>query len=78
VRRKPQRAVDDASRLGRSQKAASEDVMAKMAIEPAVMGKHGRLGHRRLAVECAKLDPVAEQALADQGVPADAGAWLAY
>ena len=48
------------------------------AIEAAVMEKLDRLEHRRLAAECAKLDPAAEQALADEGLGPDAAAWPAY
>lgn len=48
------------------------------AIEAAVTEKLDRLEHRRLATECAKLDPAAEQALADEGLSADAAAWPAY
>ena len=47
------------------------------AIEVAVMEKLERLDHRRLAAECAKLDPAAEQALAEEGLGADADAWPA-
>lgn len=38
------------------------------AIEAALREKLTRFQRRRLAAECAKLDPVAEQALADQGL----------
>ncbi len=48
------------------------------AIEVAVMEKLDRLEHRRLAAECAKLDPAAEQAIAEEGLGADAAAWPAY
>ena len=48
------------------------------AIEAAVMEKLDRLEHRRLAAECAKLDPVAEQAMSEEGLGADAAAWPAY
>lgn len=48
------------------------------AIEAAVMEKLDRLEHRRLAAECAKLDATAEQAMADEGLGADAAAWPAY
>jgi Arc/MetJ-type ribon-helix-helix transcriptional regulator len=48
------------------------------AIEVAVLEKLDRMEHRRLAAECAKLDPAAEQALADEGLGADAAAWPAY
>lgn len=48
------------------------------AIEAAVTEKLDRLEHRRLAAECAKLDPAAEQAMADEGLGADAAAWPGY
>ena len=48
------------------------------AIEAAVIEKLDRVEHRRLAAECAKLDPAAEQALAEEGLSADADAWPAY
>lgn len=48
------------------------------AIEAAVMEKLDRLEHRRLAAECARLDPVAEQALADEGLGADRATWPEY
>lgn len=48
------------------------------AIEAAVNGQLDRLERRRLAEECAKLDPSAEQALADEGLGVDAGTWPEY
>lgn len=48
------------------------------AIEIAVTEKLDRLDRRRLAAECAKLDPAAEQALADEGLGTDVAAWPAY
>ncbi|MDZ4675734.1 MAG: ribbon-helix-helix domain-containing protein [Gemmatimonadota bacterium] len=48
------------------------------AIEAAVAEKLDRLEHRRLAVECAKLDPAAEQAMADEGLSEDGAAWPPY
>lgn len=48
------------------------------AIEAAVTGQLDRLEHRRLAEECAKLDPTAEQTLADEGVGSDASTWPEY
>jgi metal-responsive CopG/Arc/MetJ family transcriptional regulator len=48
------------------------------AIEAAVNGQLDRLEHRRLAEECAKLDPAAEQALADEGLGVDEGLWPEY
>ena len=37
-----------------------------------------RLEHRRLAVECAKLDPAAERAMAEEGLGLDAAGWPDY
>lgn len=48
------------------------------AIEAAVTGQLDRLERRRLAEECAKLDPAAEQALADEGLGVDEGSWPEY
>jgi len=48
------------------------------AIEAAVTGQLDRLEHRRLAEECAKLDPTAEQALADEGLGTDVSTWPEY
>ncbi len=48
------------------------------AIEIAVEEKLARLERRRLAEECAKLDPAAERALADLGWEADGAAWPEY
>ena len=48
------------------------------AIQEAVTEKLSRLERRRLAEECAKLDPVFEQALADEGLALERGSWPAY
>jgi metal-responsive CopG/Arc/MetJ family transcriptional regulator len=48
------------------------------AIEAAVTGQLARLERRRLAEECAKLDPKAERLLAEEGLEADTTAWPAY
>lgn len=48
------------------------------AIEIAVEEKLARLERSRLAEECAKLDPEAEKALADQELEADAESWPEY
>lgn len=48
------------------------------AIEAAVAAHLERLERRRLAEECAKLDPAAEQAMADEGLGDDAASWPAY
>ncbi len=48
------------------------------AIQEAVDEKLARLARTRLAEECAKLDPVAEQALAEEGIDAELAAWPDY
>jgi metal-responsive CopG/Arc/MetJ family transcriptional regulator len=48
------------------------------AIEAAVAEKLARLDRRRLADECAKLDPSAERALAEEGLTTEAAAWPEY
>ena len=48
------------------------------AIEAAVAAQLERLEGRRLADECAKLDPAAERGMAGEGLSADAGAWPEY
>jgi len=70
----------DISTLDRLDKlvAAARFTNRSQAIEIAVEEKLERLERRRLAEECAKLDPDAEQALADQGLEADAEAWPEY
>ena len=48
------------------------------AIEAAVAEKADRLEQRRLARECAKLDPKIEKALAEEGFAEDLEAWPEY
>ncbi|MBS0556443.1 MAG: CopG family transcriptional regulator [Proteobacteria bacterium] len=48
------------------------------AIGEAVAEKLARIEHGRLAAECAKLDPVAERDLAEEGLDTDLRAWPAY
>jgi metal-responsive CopG/Arc/MetJ family transcriptional regulator len=48
------------------------------AIQAAVIEKLDRLDKNRLARECGKLDPKAEQALAEEGLTADAVRWPQY
>ncbi len=48
------------------------------AIQEAVEEKLARLERGRLARECAKLDPVFEKALAEEGLSEDASAWPEY
>ena len=48
------------------------------AIQEAIEDKLSRLERTRLARECAKLDPVAEQALAEEGLSQDLEKWPEY
>lgn len=48
------------------------------AIQEAVREKLDRLNHRRLAQECAKLDPDYEKALAEEGLTEDLSEWPEY
>lgn len=48
------------------------------AIQEAVQDKIKRLEKTRLARECSKLDPLYEQALADEGVSEDVNEWPEY
>ena len=48
------------------------------AVQAAVSEKISRLQKTRLAQECAKLDPLEEQALADVGLAAEAAQWPPY
>ena len=47
-------------------------------IEAAVAAQLERLEPRRLSDKCAKLDPAAERAMAEEGLGLDAAAWPAY
>jgi Arc/MetJ-type ribon-helix-helix transcriptional regulator len=47
------------------------------AIQIAIEEKLMRLEQSRLAIECAKLDPAFEKALAEEGLSEDAAAWPA-
>ena len=48
------------------------------AIQEAVKEKVTRLSANRLATECAKLDPRAEQALAEEGMSKEVASWPEY
>jgi len=48
------------------------------AIQSAVKEKVSRLDRNRLARECAKLDKLEEQSLADLGLAAEVEEWLEY
>lgn len=48
------------------------------AIQEAIQEKLARLARTRLAEECAKLNPLAEQALADEGLSEALREWPEY
>jgi len=48
------------------------------AIQVAVQEKLARLQRGRLARECAKLDPAAEQAMAEEGMSGELAQWPEY
>ena len=48
------------------------------AIQEAVEDKLHRIERVRLAEECAKLDPILEQALADEGISEELNEWPEY
>ena len=48
------------------------------AIQEAVEDKLNRLERTRLARECAKLDPIAEQAMAEEGLSEELHGWPEY
>lgn len=48
------------------------------AIQEAVEEKLARLDRSRLARECAKLDPLFEKALAEEGLSEDSSEWPEY
>lgn len=48
------------------------------AVEAAIEEKLERVERTRLARECAKLDPIFEKALAEEGLTQDLAEWPAY
>jgi metal-responsive CopG/Arc/MetJ family transcriptional regulator len=48
------------------------------AIQEAVKDKLNRINHSLLAKECAKLDPIFEKVLADEGLNEDLAEWPEY
>ena len=48
------------------------------AIQEAIEEKLSRLKRTRLAEECAKLDPAAEQAMAEEGLAEELNQWPEY
>ena len=70
----------DESLLNRIDRLVQSQVFPNrsQAIQAAVQEKIARLDKTRLAQECAKLDPDFEQALADEGLAAEASEWPVY
>lgn len=68
------------SLLGRLDRLVGQQIFSSRsgAISQAVEEKLERLDRSRLARECAKLDTVAEQAMADEGLAEDLAAWPEY
>ena len=48
------------------------------AIQTALVEKLARMERSRLATECAKLDPIFEKGLADEGLALELDAWPEY
>ncbi len=48
------------------------------AIQEAISDKLTRLERSRLAIECAKLDPKVEQAMAEEGMSQELNQWPEY
>ena len=70
----------DAQVLRRLDALVSASVFASRSqgVEVAIREKLDRVFRTRLAVECAKLDPVRERALAEEGLGRDADEWPEY
>lgn len=70
----------DESTLNRLDKLVQKQVYPNrsQAIEEAVAEKLARIEKSRLAQECAKLDPVFEKALAEEGLSEDRAKWPEY
>lgn len=70
----------DESTLERLDKLVERAVFStrSQAIQEAVEEKLARMERSRLARECAKLDPVFEKALAEEGMSEDAAEWPEY
>ena len=48
------------------------------AIQEALRDKLASVRHRRLEIECAKLDPAVEKAFAEEGIAMELDAWPEY
>ena len=65
------------SRLDRLVKAHAFPNRSR-AIQEAVSDKLARMDHRRLALECSKLDKSFEQAMAEEGMNSEIESWPEY
>jgi metal-responsive CopG/Arc/MetJ family transcriptional regulator len=70
----------DSDLLERLDRLVAEQVFPNRsrAVQEAVRDKLERISRARLARECAKLDPRAERALADEGLARDLEEWPEY
>ena len=70
----------DEATLARLDRLVDEKIFSNRsrAIEEAVSEKLERLERSRLARECAKLDPIFEKGLAEEGVSQDLAEWPEY
>jgi len=66
--------------VGELDRLVSEQVFQNrsQAIQEAVSEKLNRMRNNRLARECAKLDPEAEKAMAEEGLAEDVKNWPKY
>lgn len=66
--------------LKRLERFIKSDIFANRsaAIEEAIAEKIEKMERTRLARECAKLDPVFEKALAEEGLTEDLSEWPKY
>ena len=70
----------DEKTLGRIDRLVKDQVFPNRskAIQEAVEEKLDRLERRRLARECAKLNPDFEKAMAEEGLSSELGQWPEY
>jgi metal-responsive CopG/Arc/MetJ family transcriptional regulator len=70
----------DEATLGRVDRLVRQSFFASrsQAIQEAIEEKLARLDRRRLARECAKLDPAIEKAMAEEGLSEDILRWPEY
>lgn len=70
----------DEEYVGQIDRLVSEHVFQNrsQAVQEAVSDKLRRMKRSRLAIECAKLDPNFEKAMADEGLSEDLATWPEY